>query len=245
MEVPFGFRFRFLVADLTRNEPESVTLDILHENGVGTGQEQPKSEKKFGIPSAIEILRVLTTLIDPLNRQHSDSLHRIVALELLTTVLETAGPSLSAYISWAVDKNSHRQTRPFSRKTSLVDLNKLSIKESHNTVSILETPMSPLLVDIQPHSSDEKLVKEDDQGNAASESEPIPEKIRTTRSGLIRLGLITKELLTNDLCKFVFQVGPPLFDFMSFSRNFRFSKTTACRTIPRHLGLLLSWLVRL
>ncbi len=203
------YRFQSLVADLARNEPESVTLDILHENAGGAGQEPPKAEKKFGIPSAVEILRVLTTLIDPLNRQHSDSLHRIVALELLTTVLETAGPSLSAYISWAVDKNAHRQTRPFSRKTSLVDLNKLAMKESHNTVSILETPMSPLVVDIQPHSSEERLANEDGDRKAASESEPIPEKIRTTRLGLIRLGLITKELLTNDLCKFVFQVGHP------------------------------------
>ncbi|KAJ3188710.1 GDP/GTP exchange factor for ARF [Gaertneriomyces sp. JEL0708] len=59
--------------------------------------------RPFGLPATVELLRVLITLIDPRSKQHTDSMHRSIALRLLHTGLEVGGRSLGRLIQWAYD----------------------------------------------------------------------------------------------------------------------------------------------
>jgi hypothetical protein len=61
----------------------------------------PKQSKPFGLPAISELLRVLVSLIDPSDRTHTDTLHRPLALLLITRGLEIGGKSLSKWISFA------------------------------------------------------------------------------------------------------------------------------------------------
>ncbi|KAI9097391.1 hypothetical protein DFS34DRAFT_621510 [Phlyctochytrium arcticum] len=53
----------------------------------------------YGLPAFLEMLRVLTSLIDPKNRLHTDSLHRTIALRLLASGFEIGGASLAKLVA--------------------------------------------------------------------------------------------------------------------------------------------------
>ncbi|KXS16367.1 Sec7-domain-containing protein [Gonapodya prolifera JEL478] len=68
------------------------------------------SFRPFSLPSALETMRALVSLIDVKNRQHTDSVHRVVALGLLTTAFEVVGDRIGEWINWGrrADKWSSR-----------------------------------------------------------------------------------------------------------------------------------------
>ncbi|KAI8908816.1 hypothetical protein DFJ77DRAFT_433654 [Powellomyces hirtus] len=85
----------------------STSETLMEQPAINQGQavvqnrvvaEQPM--QPFGLPAILEMLRVLITLIDPRNRQHTDAMHRTVALSLLHAGLEVGGRSLGKLISW-------------------------------------------------------------------------------------------------------------------------------------------------
>ncbi|KAI9780242.1 MAG: GDP/GTP exchange factor for ARF [Geoglossum umbratile] len=56
--------------------------------------------KPYSLPSIRELFRVLVELLDPHNRQHTDTM-RVIALRIIDVALEVAGPSISKYPSLA------------------------------------------------------------------------------------------------------------------------------------------------
>ncbi|OUM69181.1 hypothetical protein PIROE2DRAFT_2875 [Piromyces sp. E2] len=78
--------------------------------------EQEKMEETFipfGKPAILETLSVLVSLVNPKDKKHTDSIHRIVAIRLLNTVLEVGGQSLKKWIEIAekVEKNINSSTK--------------------------------------------------------------------------------------------------------------------------------------
>ncbi|KAJ3296061.1 GDP/GTP exchange factor for ARF [Rhizoclosmatium sp. JEL0117] len=64
----------------------------------------------FGLPAILELIRVLVTLMDPRNRNHTDSTHRFVALTLLNVGVEVGGRSLGKWIGWGYEVELERLT---------------------------------------------------------------------------------------------------------------------------------------
>ena len=56
----------------------------------------------FGLASIIELVRVIIALLDPKNKQHVDTMHRRVALDLVTVALEFGGSALSEWVSYGI-----------------------------------------------------------------------------------------------------------------------------------------------
>jgi brefeldin A-resistance guanine nucleotide exchange factor 1 len=76
----------------TNGHEESVPLDP---------REELAEVKPYGLPSIRELFRVLIDLLDPHNRQHTDTM-RIMALRIIDVALEVAGPSIARHPSLAV-----------------------------------------------------------------------------------------------------------------------------------------------
>ena len=62
--------------------------------------EQPLDAKPYGLPSIRELFRVLADLLDPHDRQRTDTL-RVMALRIVNVALEVAGPSIANHPSLA------------------------------------------------------------------------------------------------------------------------------------------------
>ena len=63
-------------------------------------EEEPKDVKSYGLPSIRELFRVLSDLLDPHDRQRTDTL-RVMALRIVNVALEVAGPSIANHPSLA------------------------------------------------------------------------------------------------------------------------------------------------
>ncbi|ORY18311.1 hypothetical protein BCR34DRAFT_554010 [Clohesyomyces aquaticus] len=62
--------------------------------------EKPAEIKPYSLPSIRELFRVLVDLLDPHDRQHTDTM-RVMALRIVDVALEVAGPSISNHPSLA------------------------------------------------------------------------------------------------------------------------------------------------
>lgn len=62
--------------------------------------EEPIDVKPYGLPSIRELFRVLSDLLDPHDRQRTDTL-RVMALRIVNVALEVAGPSIANHPSLA------------------------------------------------------------------------------------------------------------------------------------------------
>ncbi|KAJ3271417.1 GDP/GTP exchange factor for ARF, partial [Borealophlyctis nickersoniae] len=122
-----------VVKTVRHEEPRTEESSPMHEevpteaksggDGVGDGtsqsveqavpavQPQTRPFQPYGLPAILEMLRVLTTLIDPRNRNHTDSMHRTVALKLLQTAVEVGGRSLGRWVAWGFEVDSERRRR--------------------------------------------------------------------------------------------------------------------------------------
>ncbi|KAI8832005.1 hypothetical protein BC829DRAFT_449182 [Chytridium lagenaria] len=79
--------------------------------------EDPASSRfilPYGLPAILELLRVLVTLIDPRNRNHTDTMHRMVALGLLNVAIEVGGESLGEWVGWGKHVENVRKMRKAS-----------------------------------------------------------------------------------------------------------------------------------
>ncbi|KAI8799312.1 hypothetical protein BJ742DRAFT_884663 [Cladochytrium replicatum] len=97
---------------------QSTAVTLRQDPNNSTKEVQKYSFAPYGLPAILELVRVLTTLMDPRNRQHSDSVHRMVALGLLNTALEVGGRSLCCWISWGAQLKAQRRDR--SSKTTTI-----------------------------------------------------------------------------------------------------------------------------
>ncbi|KAI8942638.1 hypothetical protein NX059_000692 [Plenodomus lindquistii] len=79
--------------------PASSTLDL--PATAADGQPQVSVEiRPYSLPSIRELFRVLVDLLDPHDRQHTDTM-RVMALRIVDVALEVAGPSIASHPSLA------------------------------------------------------------------------------------------------------------------------------------------------
>ncbi|KAM3424650.1 hypothetical protein BST61_g6638 [Cercospora zeina] len=105
--------------DNMKNQRSSLTLDVPGPNtdtrpstdmnssqvdlSSRSGEEEPENDvevKAYGLPSIRELFRVLADLLDPHDRQRTDTL-RVMALRIVNVALEVAGPSIANHPSLA------------------------------------------------------------------------------------------------------------------------------------------------
>ena len=77
--------------------PASSTLDL---PATVEGELPPTEIKPYSLPSIRELFRVLVDLLDPHDRQHTDTM-RVMALRIVDVALEVAGPSIASHPSLA------------------------------------------------------------------------------------------------------------------------------------------------
>jgi brefeldin A-resistance guanine nucleotide exchange factor 1 len=82
--------------DSNAAHPASSTLDLPATGG----PELPAEIKPYSLPSIRELFRVLVDLLDPHDRQHTDTM-RVMALRIVDVALEVAGPSIASHPSLA------------------------------------------------------------------------------------------------------------------------------------------------
>jgi golgi-specific brefeldin A-resistance guanine nucleotide exchange factor 1 len=75
----------------TQPAPETTTA-------ANTKESEAVDAKPYSLPSIRELFRVLIDLLDPHNRQHTDTM-RIMALRIIDVTLEVAGPSIAEHSS--------------------------------------------------------------------------------------------------------------------------------------------------
>lgn len=78
--------------------PATSTLDLT-TTAEGAEQE-PVEIRPYSLPSIRELFRVLVDLLDPHDRQHTDTM-RVMALRIVDVALEVAGPSIASHPSIA------------------------------------------------------------------------------------------------------------------------------------------------
>ena len=81
--------------DVNVNESQ---LDLSKSSG--DEEEEPTDVKPYGLASIRELFRVLSDLLDPHDRQRTDTL-RVMALRIVNVALEVAGPSIANHPSLA------------------------------------------------------------------------------------------------------------------------------------------------
>ncbi|KAJ3194456.1 GDP/GTP exchange factor for ARF [Irineochytrium annulatum] len=79
-------------------EKQALERGLSSADSVSSPTSRPISP--YGLPAILELLRVLVTLIDPRNRNHTDTMHRMVALGLLNVAIEIGGASLGKWVAW-------------------------------------------------------------------------------------------------------------------------------------------------
>jgi len=79
--------------------PASSTLD-LPATAADSQPHTPVEIRPYSLPSIRELFRVLVDLLDPHDRQHTDTM-RVMALRIVDVALEVAGPSIASHPSLA------------------------------------------------------------------------------------------------------------------------------------------------
>ncbi|KAF2188369.1 Sec7-domain-containing protein [Zopfia rhizophila CBS 207.26] len=82
--------------DSNAPNPASSTVDL----PATTEPEKPAEIKPYSLPSIRELFRVLVDLLDPHDRQHTDTM-RVMALRIVDVAFEVAGPSIANHPSLA------------------------------------------------------------------------------------------------------------------------------------------------
>ena len=82
--------------DSNAPNPGASTLDLT----TAAEPEHPVEIKAYSLPSIRELFRVLVDLLDPHDRQHTDTM-RVMALRIVDVALEVAGPSIANHPSLA------------------------------------------------------------------------------------------------------------------------------------------------
>ncbi|KAJ3153537.1 GDP/GTP exchange factor for ARF [Geranomyces variabilis] len=156
----------------------------------------------FGLPAILEMLRVLVTLIDPRNRQHTDSMHRTVALSLLHAGLEVGGKSLGVLIGWQLHGADRKAQFAMGADTA-----------ASSTTSIAEdgAPASPTASSVAlPAREISRLTSASPTRGLLSDEPattvPLDAEIDSHEDAEDRAVLMARELVLNELCKFLFRL---------------------------------------
>lgn len=103
---------------ISGNTPSSSSFSTKDSAKI-VAQAQP-AFRPFSLPSILESLRVLVSIIDPRNRHtHTDSVHRVVALGLLCVFVEHGGPSVSRWVQAGREAKARAAARPPPKKKAL------------------------------------------------------------------------------------------------------------------------------
>jgi brefeldin A-resistance guanine nucleotide exchange factor 1 len=88
--------------DSNAPNPAGSTMDLpgTVEPEQPSKQNPPAEIKPYSLPSIRELFRVLVDLLDPHDRQHTDTM-RVMALRIVDVALEVAGPSIASHPSLA------------------------------------------------------------------------------------------------------------------------------------------------
>ncbi|TPX61513.1 hypothetical protein PhCBS80983_g01054 [Powellomyces hirtus] len=213
--------------------------------------EQPM--QPFGLPAILEMLRVLITLIDPRNRQHTDAMHRTVALSLLHAGLEVGGRSLGKLISWKLSgrqRGSYFESNSPGTGTGLSSMSHMREDAERSTEALDEQvsetnrslggPSSPS--GMSPVGSEEQLTA------AALDTEP-----ETWEDAEDRAVLMARELVLNELCKYLLQLlesssavtaSMPSTTSISILSLSLQCFTRLLQTSPQHLKLQQEWFLK-
>ncbi|KAI9005729.1 hypothetical protein DFJ74DRAFT_691912 [Hyaloraphidium curvatum] len=109
VEAGLGMCFQGRVSELLRRSAEDTLVLLIRsladrlpsalDEAESPSSSTPTAFRPFSLPSILESLRVLVSIIDPRNRHtHTDSVHRVVALGLLCTFVENAGGSVGRWV---------------------------------------------------------------------------------------------------------------------------------------------------
>jgi len=85
---------------MTSTLDEKPVEPIVASTEVETVDEDQIEIKPYSLPSIRELLRVLVSLLDPHNKQHTDTM-RVMALRIIDVAFEVAGPSITKHPSLA------------------------------------------------------------------------------------------------------------------------------------------------
>ncbi len=83
-----------------KGDPPVPTNGIGEEDSQDAGPDEAAEIKPYSLPSIRELFRVLVDLLDPHERQHTDTM-RVMALRIVDVALEVAGPSIASHPSLA------------------------------------------------------------------------------------------------------------------------------------------------
>ncbi|KAJ3033358.1 GDP/GTP exchange factor for ARF [Rhizophlyctis rosea] len=173
----------------------------------------------YGLPAILEMIRVLTTLVDPRNRNHTDSMHRTIALKLLHAAVEVGGRSLGRWIGWGIDVELERRERKVQGPG----------KHDAGTDVKIVTDAGKSVVNAGGEKT--AVPSGDERKPTVAEGEKLNGTITPSRSGAEtpvgsgssivgknsedeevyendeeRMAVAVKSLVLNDLCKYLFQL---------------------------------------
>ncbi|KAJ3412584.1 GDP/GTP exchange factor for ARF [Chytridiales sp. JEL 0842] len=159
----------------------------------------------YGLPAILELIRVLVTLIDPRNRNHTDTMHRVVALTLLQTGITVGGASLSKWVGWGVVYEKERQ-----KKMEEAIAIRAAQKAAAQVVAAAEAKEAAAAVAVEKGEEKEgeavKVVEEKvEKPKVAGEPEP-EEEIVIDETEEEKMAIAAKELIVNELTKYLFQL---------------------------------------
>ncbi|TPX32616.1 hypothetical protein SmJEL517_g04294 [Synchytrium microbalum] len=159
---------RLKVIILDRPTPEQQRAAIARASVASPPPEvEPTNETPFapyGLPAILELLRVLTTLVDPRNRAHTDSVHRAVALGLLATAFEVGGRAIGVWVGRGVRVAARWQGRPEAashRRQPSTDMVRIAMEAGRSVINVgagasggpIETPSTASAENGEPSTS--------------------------------------------------------------------------------------------
>jgi hypothetical protein len=215
LQVSLGMYFQNRISEFLKREALS-TLSTLAE------------EMSFNSLITLEILKVISGLLDQENRNNIDSVHRNLGLYLLQAVMNKRGSDLAALISSGLKNNSRRESLVLDKKSFLLAVTKeeVNVKELQ-LQKIQEVPHLNLAQDVKS---------------------PVDQK----EDEFVNVAKITKELIGNDICKAAFQLiqaydlsfnAPPSWPIISLIHQALKSLCSLFRTNRLHLKYQLDWFI--
>jgi hypothetical protein len=181
---------------------------------------EPPSEtsKNYGWSAIIELLKVLNSLLDPQNKQHSDSTHRSIALILLNNLVDTSGQFIEPLFDWndslhgegnlSLRKRFNRIRIPTEQKMEEADMASETAHIATDRPATLVSVSSEINTqNSMPQAAQEAVVHVSPVDNEVSDSLPIlgVDDLSSEKKALQCLQQIA-QLILNDISKNMCQI---------------------------------------
>ncbi|KAJ3227008.1 GDP/GTP exchange factor for ARF [Clydaea vesicula] len=270
------------------NATDSITEDIQKSHSLTEADDSTKTFEPFGLPAILELIRVLVSLIDPKNKQHTDTMHRRVSVALMGIAVEVGGSSLSKWIAWGSSVEEKRK-KAFkgNSKAKKPASNGVTTKEEFSGVHVDIAPnpngdirrrsvlvsgedavekvvdvdnlsdlgsMGQVLVTPEVESATEKIFTPEKPQPDMDVKDKVPAdySIQSPETDEERMSLVVKDLITNELCKYLFQIlqisnftlhSPPSSATLNLLGLTLKLITALLQTCREHLKLQQEWLL--